>query len=161
MPDSIAALGSVELNGALNIQFAQNDFRSADFWQLFSSGSGSGFSGHLGSVTATGAYGELSFSYLGSGEWKATGGLLAVDESLLFYENNSHALGETFLAGQLVLVPEPSTFVIAGIGMVVAGWQSLSRRPRLALLRQHTIPAARRPSPPTRSSKRSMRGSNW
>ena len=160
--DQIAALGSVELNGALNIQFAQNDFQSADFWQLFSSGSGaSGFSGHLGSVTATGAYGELSFSYLGSGEWKATGGLLAVDESLLFYENNSHALGETFLAGQLVLVPEPSTFVIAGIGIVVAGWQSLSRRPRLALLRQHTIPAARRPSPPTRSSKRSMRGSNW
>ena len=92
-------------------------------------------------MTATGAYGELSFSYLGSGEWKATGGLLAVDESLLFYENNSHALGETFLAGQLVLVPEPSTFVIAGIGIVVAGWQSLSRRPRLALLRQHTIPA--------------------
>ena len=141
--DQIAALGSVELNGALNIQFTQNNFQSADFWQLFSSGSGaSGFSGHLGSVTATGAYGELSFSYLGSGEWKATGGLLAVDESLLFYENNSHALGETFIAGQLVLVPEPSTFVIAGIGIVVAGWQSLSRRPRLALLRQHTIPAA-------------------
>ena len=141
--DQIAALGSVELNGALNIQFTQNDFQSADFWQLFSSGSGaSGFSGHLGSVTATGAYGELSFSYLGSGEWKATGGLLAVDESLFFYENNSHALGETFLAGQLVLVPEPSTFVIAGLGMVVAGWQSLSHRPRLALLRQHTIPAA-------------------
>jgi len=125
------------LNGALSVSFTQNGFQAADFWQLFSSASGAaGFSGHLGSVSATGAYGTLSFSYLGSGEWKATGGLLAADQSLSFYEDNSHASHGKFLAGQLVLVPEPSTYIIAGIGIVVVGWQSLIRRRKLALLRQ-------------------------
>jgi len=135
--DQIASLGSVALNGALSVSFTQNGFQAADFWQLFSSASGAaGFSGHLGSVSATGAYGTLSFSYLGSGEWKATGGLLAADQSLSFYEDNSHASHGKFLAGQLVLVPEPSTYIIAGIGIVVVGWQSLIRRRKLALLRQ-------------------------
>ena len=138
--DQIASLGSVALNGALNIDFTQNGFQAADFWQLFSSASGAaGFSGHLGSVSATGSYGTLSFSYLGSGEWKATGGLLAADQSLSFYEDNSHASHGKFLAGQLVLVPEPSTYISAGIGIVVVGWQSLIRRRRLALLRQAAI----------------------
>lgn len=68
----------------------------------------------------------------------ANGGLLAADQGMYFYEDNSYA-GDGRLAGQLVLVPEPSTLIIAGIGIVVAGWQSLSRRRRLALLRQALI----------------------
>lgn len=134
--DQVAALGSVALNGVLNINFNANGFQNFDFWQLFSSGSGgSAFSGHLSSVTATGQYGTLNFVYQGDGEWKATGGLLAADQSMSFYESNYHAYKGSFLAGQLVLVPEPSTLAIAGIGIFVAGWQSLSRRRRLARLR--------------------------
>jgi len=134
--DQIVSAGAVALNGVLDINFTQGGFQNYDLWQLFSSGST--FSGHLESVTATGAYGTLTFSYLGSGEWQATGGLLGADQSLSFYEDNSHA-GTGPLAGQLVLVPEPSTYIIAGIGIVVVGWQSLIRRRRLALLRRAAI----------------------
>jgi autotransporter-associated beta strand protein len=134
--DQVAALGAVALNGVLNINFNANGFQNFDFWQLFSSGSGgSAFSGHLSSVTATGQYGLLNFAYQGNGEWKAA---LGGDQSMSFYESNYHAFNGKFLAGQLVLVPEPSTLAIAGIGIFVAGWQSLSRRRRLARLHNAT-----------------------
>jgi len=37
-----------------------------------------------------------------------------------------------YRAGQLVLVPEPSTIVFAGIGLVVIGWQRFAKRRRAA-----------------------------
>lgn len=48
---------------------------------------------------------------------------------LLFFEQNSNPY---VLAGQLVLVPEPSTIVIAGIGLLVLGWRRLLSTPVFA-----------------------------
>jgi hypothetical protein len=115
----------VNYGGSLAIDFTTGGFADFDVWQLFS---GSSHSGTFSAVSATGAYGELTFNYLGDGEWQATGGSLGVGQSLSFYEDNSHAIGTRYQAGQLVLVPEPSTIVFAGIGLFVAGWRSWSRR---------------------------------
>jgi len=127
--DQIVAASSVNFsNGILNINFTQNGFQNYDFWQLFS---GSSFSGDLSQVNLTGSY-TGTFVNLLNGEWKAD---IGGGQSLSFYETD-HLFKGVGLAGQLVLVPEPSTFIIAGIGIVVAGWQSLIRRRKLALLRQ-------------------------
>jgi autotransporter-associated beta strand protein len=123
--DQVVSLGNVNYGGTLAIDFTTAGFANFDVWQLFS---GASHSGHFSSVASSGSYGDLTFKYLGSGEWKATGGLLAADQSLSFYEDNSHAFHGRFLAGQLVLVPEPSTIVFAGIGLLVMGWRRWSRR---------------------------------
>ena len=127
--DQVVALGNVNYGGALAIDFTSGGFADFDVWQLFS---GASYSGHFSSVAATGSYGSLTFNYLGSGEWQATGGSLGAGESLSFYEDNSHAIGDRYKAGQLVLVPEPSTIVFAGIGLFVLGWQRLAKRRRAA-----------------------------
>ncbi len=123
--DQIVSLGNVTYGGALALDFTSGGFANFDVWQLFS---GSSHSGHFSSVAASGAYGDLTFNYLGDGEWQATGGLLAIGQSLSFYEDNSHAIGTRYQAGQLVLVPEPSTVVFAGIGLFVAGWRAWAQR---------------------------------
>ena len=123
--DQIVAATSVAYGGALAIDFTTGGFANFDAWQLFS---GSSHSGNFSSVTATGAYGTLTFNDLGNGEWQATGGLLGEGQSLSFYVDNSHAIGGRYTAGQLVLVPEPSTIVCAGIGLLVAGWRSWAQR---------------------------------
>jgi len=120
--DQVVALGNVNFGGALAIDFETAGFKKFDFWQLFS---GATSSGHFSSISATGAYGSLEFSYAGGGEWQATGGSLGAGEMLLFFEQNSNPYVS---AGQLVLVPEPSTIVFAGIGLLVLGWRRLSRR---------------------------------
>jgi autotransporter-associated beta strand protein len=123
--DQIVAANNVNYGGSLAIDFTTGGFADFDVWQLFS---GSSHSGNFTSVSATGAYGDLTFNYLGDGEWQATGGLLATGQSLSFYEDNSHAIGNRYQAGQLVLVPEPSTIVFAGIGLFVAGWRTWAHR---------------------------------
>jgi hypothetical protein len=45
-----------------------------------------------------------------------------------FYENGNHAFNGMFLAGQLVVVPEPSALILAGVGVFLAGYRSLKRR---------------------------------
>jgi len=126
--DQIAALNSVNsvtYGGALAIDFTTiTGFANFNVWQLFS---GTSHSGHFSSVSATG-FGGLTFNYIGSGEWKATDGWLAAGQSMSFYENNTHAFGGKYLAGQLVLVPEPSAFALMGIGVAVFGWRSVNRR---------------------------------
>jgi fibronectin-binding autotransporter adhesin len=123
--DQIVAVNNVTYGGALAIDFTTGGFANFDVWQLFS---GSSHSGHFSSVAATGSYGSLTFNYLGNGEWQATGGSLGAGESLSFYEDNSHAIGNRYAAGQLVLVPEPSTIVFAGIGLIIAGWRGWAHR---------------------------------
>jgi len=121
----IVEASTVAFGGALNFKFNQSGFQNYDVWQMFS---GASYSGHFSSVTATGAYGPLTFASLGGGEWKAD---LGGGQSFSFYEDNSHAIGSRYVAGQLVLVPEPSSIIIAGIGVFIAGWHSYKRR-RLA-----------------------------
>jgi hypothetical protein len=123
--DQVIAATTVSFGGALVIDFNQGGFAVGDIWQMFS---GSSYSGNFSSVTATGLYGDLTFNDVGDGEWKATGGTLGAGQSLSFYENNSHSYNGMFTAGQLVLVPEPSTVVIAAIGALLAGGRTLRRR---------------------------------
>jgi len=120
----IVSESTVAFGGALLIDFSRNDFANGDVWQLFSSGTAGGFSGGFSSVAATGAYVGLTFNYA-DGEWKAD---LGGGRSMSFYENDNHAFGSLFKAGQLVVVPEPSTLMIAGIGVFIAGWQHCKRR---------------------------------
>lgn len=123
--DQVVALGNVSYGGDLVIDFTTAGFANFDAWQLFS---GSNFSNNFSSVRATGSYGELTFNDLGTGEWQATGGSLGEGQSLSFYVDNTHAIGDRYQAGQLVLVPEPSTIVFAGIGLAVIGWRRWSKR---------------------------------
>jgi fibronectin-binding autotransporter adhesin len=123
--DQVVALGNVSYGGDLVIDFTTAGFANFDVWQLFS---GSSFSNNFSSVRATGSYGELTFNDLGTGEWQATGGSLGEGQSLSFYLDNSQAIGSRYQAGQLVLVPEPSTIVFAGIGLAVMGWRRWSKR---------------------------------
>ena len=128
--DQIASSGNVDFGplangGNLAIDFTASGFTTGDSWQLFS---GSSFSGHLSSVSATGAYGTLAFTYLGNGEWSATSNALAAGQSFSFYENSNQIFRGRFTAGQLVVVPEPSAFVIAGAGLFIAGCYHLKRR---------------------------------
>ena len=127
--DQVVALGNVNYGGNLTIDFTTGGFANFDVWQLFSQGS---FSGNFSSITATGSYGSLTFNDLGTGEWQATGGSLGEGQSLSFYVDNTHAIGDRYKAGQLVVVPEPSTIVFAGIGLFVMGWRRLAKRRRAA-----------------------------
>jgi autotransporter-associated beta strand protein len=123
--DQVMALDNVNFGGNLAIDFTTVGFANFDLWQLFSQDS---FSGNFSSVTASFSGTTLTFTDLLNGEWKATGGWLTEGQSLSFYVNNDQAIGDRYKAGQLVLVPEPSTIVFAGIGLFVAGWRSWSRR---------------------------------
>ena len=110
------------------IDFTQGGFSVGDSWQLFSAAT---YGGHFSSVTASGAYGNLTFNFL-NGKWTATGGSLAAGQSLLFFENNTYKTGNQYAVGQLALVPEPSAFVIAGIGLCLIGAHRLRQRGRSA-----------------------------
>jgi autotransporter-associated beta strand protein len=135
--DQVVALGNVNYGGNLAIDFTTASFADFDVWQLFS---GTSFSGNFSSVTATGSFGSLTFNDLGTGEWQATGGSLGAGQSLSFYVDNTHAIGDRYKAGQLVVVPEPSTIVFAGIGMAMFGWSTWTRR--RAKSRRQVIEAA-------------------
>ena len=127
--DQLLATTSVGYGGTMAIDFSQGGFSVDDSWQLFSAVS---HSGHFSSVTASGAYGNLTFSYVGKGVWSGTGGSLAAGQRLWFFEQSiaKDMHGNQYQAGELVLVPEPSTVVIAGIGMFIAGWHQWRRRLR-------------------------------
>jgi autotransporter-associated beta strand protein len=121
----VSTSGTVGFGGDLTINLGSNSFTNGDVWQLFS---GLSFSGNFASVKAEGAYGSLTFNNVGHGEWKATGGSLAAGQSMSFYVNNENIFQGKFAAGQLVIVPEPSAIVAAGIGLGLLGWRQLRRR---------------------------------
>ena len=128
--DSIVSTGAVDFGstgGNVTVDFLADGFAHMSVWQLFS---GTSFTGNLSSFGITGAYGTPTFTYA-DGEWSAD---LGDGNSMHFYENDSHAIGDRYRAGQLVVVPEPSTFAIAGIGLLVLGWQRLAKRRRAARL---------------------------
>jgi autotransporter-associated beta strand protein len=124
--DQIVATSLVTYGGTLSIDFKTSGFAIGDSWQLFSSGSSTG---NFTSVAASGAYGPLSFILEeDTGVWAAQGGSLGEGETLLFFTKD--AFGYT--SGQLVLVPEPSAIVMAGLGLVYVGMRFTRRRRRVA-----------------------------
>jgi hypothetical protein len=122
--DQITAMTSVAYGGTLALDFQNNGFATGSLWQLFAAAS---HSGHFSSVTATGAYGGLTFNYLGDGEWKA---LLGGGQSMSFYETDAKAWNGRFTAGQLVVVPEPTAMAIAATGAALLGMRRWKRRSR-------------------------------
>ena len=136
--DSIVSTGAVDFGsngGSVTVDFLADGFAHLSVWQLFS---GTSFTGNLSSFGITGAYGTPTFTYA-DGEWSAD---LGGGNSMHFYENDSHAIGDRYRAGQLVVVPEPSTIAIAGIGLLVLGWQRLAKRRRAARMSEDAIAAA-------------------
>jgi autotransporter-associated beta strand protein len=123
--DQVVALGNVNFGGDLVIDFTTAGFANFDAWQLFSQSS---FDGNFSSVKASFSGTTLEFTDLLNGEWKATGGWLDEGQSLSFFVDDSRRVGGRYQAGQLVLVPEPSTIVFAGIGLAVMGWRRWSKR---------------------------------
>ena len=118
---SNSSVGFGATGGSVEVDFTANGFANFSAWQLFS---GSSFTGHLFSFAISGSYGAPSFVYA-DGEWKAD---IGGGQTMSFYEDNTHAIGDRYKAGQLVVVPEPSSLAIAGIGLCVAGWYRLRRR---------------------------------
>ena len=122
--DRIVSTGGVDFGstgGNVGVDFLSNGFANFSEWQLFS---GTSFTGHLASFTISGSYGTPTFAYA-DGEWKAD---IGGGQTMSFYEDDSHAIGGRYRAGQLVVVPEPSSLAIAGIGLGIAGWYRLRRR---------------------------------
>lgn len=77
--------------------------------------------GNFSSVTLSAAgtpYNGLVFSNLGGGIWETGSTGFPLGEALRFEEST----------GNLVVVPEPSTFVLAGLGVMIAGAQVWRRR---------------------------------
>ena len=127
--DRIVSTGTVDFGstaGSVAVDFLADGFANFSVWQLFS---GSSFTGQLSSFAISGSYGTPTFAYA-DGEWKAD---IGGGQTMSFYEDDRHAVGDRYKAGQLVVVPEPSSLAIAGIGLCVAGWYRLrARRRRLA-----------------------------
>ena len=122
--DRIVSTGTVNFGstgGSVAVDFLADGFANFSVWQLFS---GSSFTGQLSSFAISGSYGTPTFAYA-DGEWKAD---IGGGQTMSFYEDNRHAIGDRYKAGQLVVVPEPSSLAIAGIGLCVAGWYRLRRR---------------------------------
>jgi fibronectin-binding autotransporter adhesin len=122
--DRIVSIGSVDFGatgGSVAVDFLTNGFANFSSWQLFS---GSSFTGELSSFAISGSYGTPTFTYA-DGEWKAD---IGGGQTMSFYEDNRHAIGDRYKAGQLVVVPEPSSLAIAGIGLCVAGWYRVRGR---------------------------------
>ncbi|MEI6257084.1 MAG: PEP-CTERM sorting domain-containing protein [Planctomycetota bacterium] len=118
---SNSSVGFGATGGSVAVDFMANGFANFSAWQLFS---GSSFNGHLFSFAISGSYGTPTFAYA-DGEWKAD---IGGGQTMSFYEDNRYAIGDRYKAGQLVVVPEPSSLAIAGIGLCVAGWYRLRRR---------------------------------
>jgi autotransporter-associated beta strand protein len=125
--DRIVSNGEVDFGatsatgGRVEVDFLANGFANFSSWQLFS---GSSFPGQLFSFAISGSYGSPTFAYA-DGEWKAD---IGGGQTMSFYEDDRHAIGDRYKAGQLVVVPEPSSLAIAGIGLCVAGWYRLRNR---------------------------------
>lgn len=82
-------------------------------------------SGNFSSITLAAAgtpYAGLTFSNLGGGIWETGSTGFPLGEALRFDQTT----------GDLVVVPEPSTFVLAGLGAVFVGAQVWRRRRRVA-----------------------------
>lgn len=118
-------VGPITLGGAAAIDFSaagSHVFNIGDKWNLFqgvNTGAGaaatnfSAFS--LTNVDGSSPYAGLSFTQFGT-EWKAGPG---TDGTFLVFQAQT---------GNLVVVPEPSTIVFAGLGVAMSGWTMWKKR---------------------------------
>lgn len=131
----VGGSSSVAFNGALNLNMdllePDADYPLESFvskWKLFNFAN---YSGNFTAMTATGSpYPEINTTWTkdGNGNWVSP------------FLNNGSDPAQYFAfdraTGELVVVPEPTGFVIAGLGVAMAGW-------RLARQRKQKAAAAR------------------
>ncbi|NDC62480.1 MAG: PEP-CTERM sorting domain-containing protein [Planctomycetia bacterium] len=112
--------GSMTFAGTLDLTLTGTQtYANNTTFNLFNFGS---YTAGLGKISFNGAgtpYAGLAFSQTGTaGIWMTGYTAAPLGEALLFNENT----------GDLVVVPEPSSIVIAGLGVAVAGWHVVRRR---------------------------------
>jgi autotransporter-associated beta strand protein len=114
--DQVVVSGGMTYGGNLNLAFTNgSEFAVGTTLNLFNLGGSIG--GDLASVNATGgAYGGLTFTNDGSGVWWSTD--TASKQFLKF----------TQATGNLVVVPEPSTWAMGVMGLAMAGLSEFRRR---------------------------------
>ena len=107
--------GVLQFGGSLTLEFS-NLFDDDTAFDLFSPATGSSLAGNFTGVNVLGGYYTgLSWSQTGS-VWKSSN--TTAGQSLEFNATD----------GQLVIVPEPGAFGIAGIGMAFIGWSAWRSR---------------------------------
>lgn len=120
--DAYATTGPVNFGGELNIDWSQVGSTTFSSWTNFNLFEGSTYAGNFSQVNLIGAaapYDTLTFTQFGT-EWSTqpfvgAGG----QQQYLVFQAQS---------GNLVVVPEPSTIVFAGLGVAMSGWTMWKKR---------------------------------
>lgn len=105
--------GTLQFGGSLTLEFSSL-FDSNTTFDLFTPASGSSLTNNFSGVSVNGGF------YTGL-NWNLTGSTWTSSPTV-----GGQALEFSSVTGQLVIVPEPNTIALAGIGIAVAGW--LARR---------------------------------
>ncbi len=120
--DQYATDGAVNFGGTLNLDWAQVGSSTFTSWTTFSLFDGGSYTGNFSQVNLAGnvaPYAGLTFNPFGS-EWKTDPFIGAGGQSQwLVFQSQS---------GNLVVVPEPSTIVFAGLGVAMSGWTMWKKR---------------------------------
>jgi len=128
--DQFAVGGNVAFNGTLELNMAGMQFDSSQLesfvtnWNLFVANGA--YAGNFSTVKAVNAPGDYSTV---NGTWTLNGG---VWESPLINNGSNQYFAFNQNTGELIVVPEPSTIVFAGVGMAISGWHWLSKRRKAA-----------------------------
>ena len=120
--DQFSTTGAITFGGDLNIDWAQvgsSTFANYTAFNLFDGGSYAGNFSAVSLADAAAPYDTLTFTQFGT-EWSTQpfvgqGG----QQQWLVFQSQS---------GNLVVVPEPSTIVFAGLGVAMSGWTMWKKR---------------------------------
>ena len=140
----VSSAGAMNFGGDLDLNVAAANLGEINFvdltadwntntptsWALFQ---GASFSGNFSTVQFTMSGTTYNFQQGSNGLWRTvTFGVLGnssgTDNEFIFATQDTSFGGQSFAAGTLYAVPEPSTIVFAGIGAAMFGWQALSSR---------------------------------
>jgi len=115
------------LGGSSALAFAvvaPQTYNNGDRFQIIKPAAPGGITGSFGTVTSTGtgALSGLGWTKIGD-NWSSSD----IGSGKFFQYQNA--------TGELVVVPEPSTMVFAGVGVAMAGWSAWKKR-RLALAKK-------------------------
>ncbi len=120
--DQFAAEGAVKFGGTLNVDWAQVGSSTFDSWTTFNLFDGATYVGNFSTVSLAGnvaPYSGLTFSQFGT-EWST--------QPFVGQGGQSQWLVFQAQSGNLVVVPEPSTIVFAGLGVAMSGWTMWKKR---------------------------------
>jgi hypothetical protein len=120
--DSYATDGTVNFGGTLIVDWAQVGSGLFNNYTTFNLFDGSAYTGNFSTVSLAGGvapYDTLSFTQFGT-EWST--------QPFVGQGGQSQWLVFQAQSGNLVVVPEPSTIVFAGLGVAMSGWTMWKKR---------------------------------